>query len=102
MITENHLSDFVILRPKEMTLLTKNYIFRCQLAGEPVEILTDILHHKEILQMLVETGIWKKDPLGTQKFWHEYSFKIIYPTRLIDDDGEAKYLSLGDYHLVCL
>ena len=85
-----------------MQTINKKYIFTCKLAGKPVEILTDVLHHKEILRLLVETGVWKKDPAQTDKFWNEYSFKIIYPTRLIDDDGRATYLCDGDHHLVCL
>jgi len=85
-----------------MKKLTKKYIFECKLKGTPVEIDTDVLYHKGILKLLLLTGVWKKDPAQTDKFWNEYSFTVTYPLRLIDDDGNANLLLEGYHHLVCL
>jgi len=90
-----------------MKILTEKYIFECKLKGKPVMIHTGSLYHKDILKMLVKTGIWKKDPIFTDKFWREYSFTILYPIRLTDEDLDKLptdwiYLGIGDHHTVCL
>jgi len=85
-----------------MNTLTKKYIFACKLKDVPVEIDTGVLYHKGILKLLLTTGVWKKDPAQTDKSWNEYSFTIIHPMRLIDDDGNANLLLEGYHHLVCL
>ena len=83
-------------------MLTKKYIFRCKLRGEPVEFDTGVLYHKEIHALLVQTGVWEKDPIATEKFWHEYAFTILYPVRMIDDDGKPNLLLEGYHHTVCM
>lgn len=85
-----------------MNKITKRYIFKCKLAGQPVEFNTDELLDKKILILLVNAGIWKEDPLFTKKFWSEYAFTILYPIRMIDDDGKPNLLLEGYHHTVCL
>lgn len=85
-----------------MNKLTKKYIFARKLKGRPVEIDTTVLYHREILTLLITTGVWEKDPLFTSKFWDQHAFTILYPIRLIDSDGWATFLGPGDHHTVCL
>jgi hypothetical protein len=81
--------------------LTAKYIFQCKLTGEPVEIYADKLTKRK-LKFLTQRGVWKDDPLFTQKFWDEYSFTLLSPIRVIDSDGKATYLCEGDHFLACL
>lgn len=85
-----------------MTRLTKKYIFTCKLSGKPIEVDSKSLCYKEILQLLVETNVWKKDPIGTNKFWNEYAFTILYPIRMIDCDNTPNLLLKDYHHTVCL
>lgn len=85
-----------------MRKLTKKYIFACKLKDKPVEFDTSVLYHKGILQLLLLTGVWEKDPLFTSKISRSYSFTILYPIRMIDCDGYATFLGPGDHHIVCL
>ena len=71
-----------------MSILTKKYIFKCKLAGLPVEFDTEELLDKKILKLLVDAGVWEKDPTGTDRFWKEYAYRILYPIRMIDTNGE--------------
>jgi hypothetical protein len=82
--------------------LTKKYIFECKLKDVPVKIDTNILYHKDVLKLLTTTGVWKKDPVSTKKFWHEYAFTIVHPLLMIDDDGKPNLLLEGYHHTVCL
>lgn len=85
-----------------MKKLTKKYIFACKLKGEPVEFASSVLYHKDILKLLVLTGVWEKDPLFTSKIISSYAFTILYPIRMIDCDGFVNFLGPGDHHTVCL
>lgn len=81
-----------------MKPLTKKYIFKRKLAGLPIEVDTEELVDKKTLKLLVDTGIWEKDPAGTDRFW-EHSFRILYPIRIIDKDGwNAGFLTPGDHY----
>lgn len=85
-----------------MNKITKEYIFKCKLAGQPVEFDTDELLDKKTLILLVNAGVWKEDPVFTKKFWKEYAFTILYPIRMIDDDGKPNLLLEDYHHTVCL
>lgn len=86
-----------------MRPLTKKYIFKCKLAGQPVEFNTKELLDKKILKLLVDAGVWRKDPASTDRFWKQYAFRILYPIRMIDDDDwDTGLLMPGDHHTVCL
>ncbi len=86
-----------------MTEITKKYIFKCKLAGLPDEVDTEELQDKKTLKLLVDAGVWKKDPIFTKKFWGEYAFTVLHPIRMIDDDKwDAGILMPGDHHTVCL
>jgi len=84
-----------------MNTLTKKYIFKCKLAGQPIEFDTEELLDKKILILLVNAGVWKEDPARTNRFWKEYAFTILYPIRMIDDDGKPNLLLEGYHHTVC-
>ena len=86
----------------KMVKLTEKYIFTCKLKGERVIVGAEVLYHKGILELLTNTGVWEKDVLGTRKFFNEYCFTILYPTWIIEDDGNVFTLGKGDRHTVCL
>ena len=67
----------------------------------PVEFDTDVLYHKEILSLLLTTGVWKKDAAGS-KFLTERAFTVQYPIRIIDSGGKANLLLEGWHYTVCL
>lgn len=89
-----------------MTNLTKKYIFKCKLAGKPIEFDTEELQDKKVLKLLLNTGVWKTDPPFTDNFWKEYSFTILHPIRIINTNMDGSYtphlLENGDHHLVCM
>lgn len=89
-----------------MNIITKKHIFKQKLKGDRVEIWTSELNKRGV-QILLDCGVWDLDEAGSDKFWHEYSFTVRYPIKLIDTDGDGEIenwicLDPGDHHLQCI
>jgi len=92
-----------------MIKITKKYIFERKLKGEPITIYTDTIT-KDVIRVLIDTGILGIDKAGSNSFWAEHSYSIRYPIQMIENCGtiggynlqQEIYLESGDHHIFAI